>query len=257
MGENQSDAKKRMIVGLKPIIELIDKTGFLEKDELFLARNPRDGRMRGLISKAEKAKIPIRKLGFAAIGEKAGTKHHQGILLVRAEASPIRELKVEDLLRFSRRPKIFVALDKVQDTGNMGAIIRSMAAFGIDGLILASKHTAPLGTTVWKTSAGALARIPVCFVPGLAGFMQRHEESLYWLGADQAGVAPEKAIAALKGIQKNIVLVLGSEEKGISRLVRERLDSTIGIPITKHTESLNVSVAAGILLYELRKSLSV
>ncbi len=144
-------------------------------------------------------------------------------------------------------------LDGITDPRNLGAILRSARAFAFDGVILPADRSCPVTGAVFRASAGAAAHVPVVQVTNLARAIERLQEAGFWLyaaegteGTDLSAFTPAKRTS----------VVLGSEEKGIRRLARERCDGAIRIPMAPEAESLNVSVAAGIIAYSIRKSLT-
>ena len=144
-------------------------------------------------------------------------------------------------------------LDGVTDPRNLGAILRSTQAFAFDGVVLPADRSCPVTGAVFRASAGAAAHVPVVQVTNLARAIERMQEAGFWLyaaeeteGTDLSDFTPAKRTA----------VVLGSEEKGIRRLARERCDGAVRIPMAPGVESLNVSVAAGIVAYSIRKSLT-
>ena len=144
-------------------------------------------------------------------------------------------------------------LDGITDPRNLGAILRSARAFAFDGVVLPADRSCPVTGAVFRASAGAAAHVPVVQVTNLARAIERLQEAGFWLyaaegkeGTDLPAFAPAKRTA----------IVLGSEEKGIRRLARERCDGAVRIPMAPGAESLNVSVAAGIIAYSIRKSLT-
>ncbi|MDD5763278.1 MAG: 23S rRNA (guanosine(2251)-2'-O)-methyltransferase RlmB [bacterium] len=144
-------------------------------------------------------------------------------------------------------------LDGITDPGNLGGILRSARAFAFDGVVLPADRSCPVTGAVFRASAGAAAHVPVVQVTNLARAIERLQEAGFWLyaaegagGTDLSGFVPAKRTA----------IVLGSEEKGIRRLARERCDGAVRISMAPGAESLNVSVAAGIIAYSIRKPLT-
>ena len=148
--------------------------------------------------------------------------------------------------RIAARP-LFIALDGVTDPQNLGAVIRSAAAFGANGVILPERRSASVNAAAWKVSAGAAAHLPVCRVVNLTKAIESLKERGYYAVALDGGGS---SLVGETGFETDpLVVVLGSEGKGVSRLVREACDAIAGIPISSQVESLNASVAAGISLY--------
>ena len=248
-----------LTAGFKPVLDLIRKTGFLEKDILYYARDEQEARMRDLITKARKAGIELQKVGYSYLTKKIQNKNHQGILLIRNEPILLRTLDIDSIRKYDNVPALYVALDGIQDPANIGAIIRSMKAFDCSGLVVSDRRSAPLGATAMKTSAGTLAEMPVMYVAGIASFLYNIADDMIIIGSSLKGELLNRNLrddifmqAGNEG--KNLLLVLGSEEKGIAQLVSERCHTLVRIPHSSNVESLNVSVAAGIILYAMRES---
>lgn len=176
-------------------------------------------------------------------------KTHQGVL---ARIAPVSMLDLDDLLdkvenRRSGHP-LLVALDSIQDPHNLGAIIRTAAAAGAAGVILPKDRSAPMNATAAKSAAGATAHLDLCTVTNLAASLRRLKERGFWVyGA--AGEAAESLYATR--FEGPICLVIGGEGKGIRPLIREQCDQLLAIPMAGSLNSLNASVAAGVILFEM------
>lgn len=175
---------------------------------------------------------------------------HQGIAL---QVPPYDYVHPDDLLATARAdaaPPLLVALDNISDPRNLGAIIRSVAAFGGHGVLIPQRRSASVTAVAWRTSAGAAARVPVARATNLNRTLKQWADSgLQIIGLDAQGDA---AVDKLDG-EEPIVVVVGSEGKGLSRLVRENCDAVASIPMAGPTESLNASVAAGVVLAEIAR----
>ena len=146
---------------------------------------------------------------------------------------------------------LIVALDGVTDPRNLGAVIRSAAAFGAHGVLVPERRAAGLTASAWKVSAGAAARLPVARAGNLTRALEAYQEAgCFVVGLDAGG---ELDLPLLDMVHEPLVLVVGSEGKGLSRLVRETCDLVVSIPMSAATESLNAGVAAGIALYEVAR----
>jgi 23S rRNA (guanosine2251-2'-O)-methyltransferase len=216
------------------------------------ARAEMDDRMRESIAVATQRGIPVLEVMRPELDRLTGTDAvNQGIALkvpAYEYAHPIDLL--EDVIHSGTTP-LFVALDGVTDPRNLGAIIRSVAAFGGQGVIVPQRRSAGVTAAAWKTSAGAAARIPVAMAANLNSTLKSFKErGVFVLGLDGGGdtALPDLALAA-----EPVVLVVGSEGKGLSRLVTENCDAVVSIPITSSTESLNAGIAASVALYEISK----
>jgi 23S rRNA (guanosine2251-2'-O)-methyltransferase len=146
---------------------------------------------------------------------------------------------------------LVVALDGITDPRNLGAIIRSVAAFGGHGVVLPERRSVGMTASAWKTSAGAAARVPVALAPNLTRALEEYRKAGFFvLGLDMDG---DVELPGLELATEPIVIVVGSEGKGLSRLVRETCDQIVSIPMSAATESLNAGIAAGVTLYEVAR----
>jgi 23S rRNA (guanosine2251-2'-O)-methyltransferase len=216
------------------------------------ARAEMDDRMKESIAVATHRGIPVLEVMRPELDRLTGADAvHQGVALkvpAYEYAHPIDLL--EDVIQSGTTP-LFVALDGVTDPRNLGAIIRSVAAFGGQGVIVPQRRSAGVTAAAWKTSAGAAARIPVAMAANLTSTLKAFKErGVFVLGLDGGGdtALPELALAG-----EPVMLVVGSEGKGLSRLVTENCDAVVSIPITSSTESLNAGIAASVALYEISK----
>ena len=177
---------------------------------------------------------------------------HQG---VAAQVPPYEYADVEDLLDAAAAadvPPLIVALDGVTDPRNLGAVLRSAGAFGAHGVLVPERRAAGVTASAWKVSAGAAARVPVARATNLARALAELKKSgLFVVGLDAGG---DTEVHELAFASDPLVIVVGSEGKGLSRLVRETCDAIASIPISSDVESLNAGVAAGITLYEVAQA---
>jgi 23S rRNA (guanosine2251-2'-O)-methyltransferase len=213
------------------------------------ARVARDERIEEAIKLAAGRGVPVLEAGAAELDRLTGGALHQGLALrVRAYdyAHP------DDLLAragAAGQPPLIVALDGVTDPRNLGAIVRSAAAFGAHGVVVPARRGAGVTAGAWKASAGALARLPVARAANLARALQSYRDAgVFVAGLDAAGPT---GIRDLDLATAPLVLVTGSEGRGLSRIVAQACDVLVQIPIAAATESLNAGVAAGIALYEV------
>jgi 23S rRNA (guanosine2251-2'-O)-methyltransferase len=208
-----------------------------------------DPRVTELIRLAADAGIPLIEAGRPQLDRLTGGAVHQGVAL---KIRPYDYAHPDDLLdRAQERgePPLVVALDGVTDPRNLGAIVRSVAAFGGHGVLVPARRSAHVSAGAWKASAGALARVPVAWAANLARALTAYQEAgLFVVGLDAQGDTP---IGDLPVADGPLVLVVGSEGRGLSRLVAQRCDVLVRIPIAAQTESLNAGVAAGIALHEV------
>ncbi|GHH76598.1 23S rRNA (guanosine(2251)-2'-O)-methyltransferase RlmB [Promicromonospora soli] len=179
---------------------------------------------------------------------------HQGVAM---KVPPYEYRDAEDLLDAaaeSGEPPLIVALDSITDPRNLGAVLRSAGAFGAHGVLVPERRAAGVTASAWKVSAGAAARVPVARATNLARELTELKKAgCFVVGLDAGGDMP---VGELAYATDPLVLVVGSEGKGLSRLVRDACDAVVSIPIAATTESLNAAVAAGITLYEVAKQRS-
>jgi 23S rRNA (guanosine2251-2'-O)-methyltransferase len=214
-------------------------------------RDP-DDRVREAVDLAAAAGVPMVETGRAELDRLTGGSVHQGLAL---RVRPYTYAAAEDLTERARSagaPALIVALDGVTDPRNLGAVARSVAAFGGHGVLLPARRSARVTAGAWKASAGALARVPVAQVANLARALAAYQQAgLFVVGLDAGGDTP---VADLAVAGAPLVIVVGSEGRGLSRLVAERCDVLARIPMASGTESLNAGVAAGIALHAVAAS---
>ena len=178
---------------------------------------------------------------------------HQGVV---GFVSPIEYYEVEDIIKIAKdkgEAPFLLLLDEITDPHNLGAIIRSAEAMGAHGVLLPKRRSAPVNETVAKTSAGAVNYMPIAMIGNMVQTVEKLKEYGFWtIGADMEGTTSESVDLKLP-----VLLVIGSEGKGISRLLKEKLDYLIKIPMKGKVNSLNASVAAGILIYEVMRRRSL
>ena len=179
-----------------------------------------------------------------------GNGMHQGIGL---QVPPYQYTEVEDLIESTiggPRPGLVVALDNITDPRNLGAMIRSVAAFGGHGVVIPERRSASVTAVAWRTSAGTAARLPVAKATNLVRSLKQFQQAGYQVvGLDAGG---EHTLDTYDGTTP-VVIVAGSEGKGLSRLVAETCDTILSIPMAGKVESLNASVAAGVVLSEFAR----
>jgi 23S rRNA (guanosine2251-2'-O)-methyltransferase len=192
--------------------------------------------------------LPLLEVGKAEFDRMSSGALHQGIGL---QVPPYDYAHPDDLLDIARnsgRPALIVAMDGVTDPRNLGAVVRSAAAFDAHGVVVPQRRAVGMTASAWRTSAGAAARLKVARAVNLARALASYQDA----GLQTVGLAGEGDVDLHEydGFADPVALVVGAEGTGLSRLVRERCDVVVRIPISRQTESLNVSVAAGIALYQ-------
>jgi 23S rRNA (guanosine2251-2'-O)-methyltransferase len=179
------------------------------------------------------------------IGEAAETRDHQGVI---AWCEPYRYADAHELAAVER--PLLACLDQVTDPRNLGAVIRSAEGAGATGVVVPAHGSARVTAAVCRASAGAVEHLPVAVVPNLARFLNEIKRGNLWIYAASAEAEQDMWSADLTG---GLALVFGAEGKGVRPLVRRACDATVSIPLAGEVESLNVSVAAALLLYEARR----
>jgi 23S rRNA (guanosine2251-2'-O)-methyltransferase len=213
-------------------------------DRIVIARGRHGDRIESVVQLAKSRGVPVRFEDRAQIDRLAGTREHQGIAALAA-AKPTVEL--EDLLADKTERGLLVLLDGVEDPHNLGAIVRTSLAAGAKGVIVPERRAAGLTDTVERASAGALAHLPVARVKNLVRAMEEMKEAGYWLvGLDERA---EKSYTDVDLTGSNGI-VLGREGEGLHELTRKRCDFLVSLPTIGPVRSLNVSVAAGVMLFE-------
>jgi len=215
-------------------------------------RRDADERVREAVDLATAAGVPLIEAGRPELDRLTGGSVHQGLAL---RVRPYEYAAPDDLTARADqtgRPALIVALDGVTDPRNLGAVVRSVAAFGGHGVLVPARRSARVTAGAWKASAGALARVPVAQAPNLTRALTAYQQAgLFVVGLDAEAVT---AVSDLEVADGPLVLVVGSEGRGLSRLVGERCDLLASIPMAAHTGSLNAGVAAGIALYAVAQA---
>src|SRR5690625_3936358 len=244
---------REIVAGRNAVVELMEAHAPVER--LYYAADPAsDERLARAVELAGVRDVPLREATRSELDELADGAVHQGVL---AQIPPYRYAQPGDLLdRAAERGEVplIVVLDGITDPHNLGAVLRSAGAFGAHGVVVAQRRAAGVSAAVWKVSAGAAARVPVARATNLVRALQDYKKA----GCFVAGLAGdgEGPVAELQLATEPLVVVIGSEDRGLSRLVRETCDTVVNIPITR-AETLNAAVAAGIGLYpvaELRRT---
>ena len=211
----------------------------------------RDDRLRDVLRLAADRGTPLLQVTRAELDRLTGGAVHQGVALqLPAYAYAHPDDLLATALAADTEPLV-VALDSITDPRNLGAIVRSAAAFGAHGVLIPERRSAGMTAAAWKTSAGAAARIPIARATNLNRALRAYGDAGFTLIGLDGTASDDLATAA--GVTGPLVLVVGSEGDGLSRLVREACDSLAAIPIPGAVESLNAGVAAGIALYEISR----
>jgi 23S rRNA (guanosine2251-2'-O)-methyltransferase len=214
-------------------------------DRIVIARGRHGERVESIVQQAKARGVPVRFEDRQQLDRLSGTREHQGVV---ALAAAKRAAELEDLLREKRAHGLLVLLDGVEDPHNLGAVVRTSLAAGAEGVVIPERRAAGLSDTVERASAGALAHLTVARVKNLVRAMEQMKGGGYWLvGLDERA---EKSYTEVD-LTGSVGIVLGSEGEGLHELTRKRCDFLVSLPTTGPVRALNVSVAAGVMLFEV------
>jgi len=232
-----------LVYGIHPVLELL-RADPGRVTRVLVAAGRRDARIAALIEAARAAGVPVQPQPPVALDRLAGAARHQGVVALVATVGYAEPGKVLDR---ASSPPLFVVLDGVEDPRNLGAVIRAAAAAGADGLFVPERRAAGLTPAALKTAAGAATTLPVARIGNVVAFLKSLKDRGIWVaGLDPAGGTAWSDF----DLTVPLALVLGTEGKGIRRLARETCDVVLAIPLAAGVQSLNLSVAAGVVLFE-------
>ena len=235
------------IVGRNSVLELL-RRGNREIERILIAQGNNHPRLHQIRVIAQKNGIRCDLTPRRELDQFEAGVPHQGVIAIVSSTSYIDLPTLIEHAQSSAHPPLIIMLDQVQDPRNLGAIIRTADAVNADGLILPKDRAAGLTTAAHKTSAGSSEHLPIAQVINLARTIETLKKAGIWvIGADQE--AP--TLYTVADLTSPICLVLGNEAEGLRRLVKEKCDLLVHLPLFGHVPSLNVSVAAGVLLYEV------
>lgn len=248
---NKKSDDTELVTGRNAVLEAL-RTKVPATALYVAAKVEMDDRMREILGLAVGRGVPVMEVMRPEL-DRMTTRDtvHQGVALKVPAYEYAHPLELLDEVERHDRVPLLVALDGVTDPRNLGAIIRSVAAFGGQGVIVPQRRSVGVNSAVWKTSAGAAARIPVAMAANLTQTIKAlKERGLFVVGLDGDG---DVLLPGLDLADRPLLVVVGSEGKGLSRLVTENCDEVVSIPISAATESLNAGIAASVSLYEISK----
>jgi len=247
--ERSHNHNPHLIPGLHSVKEALVSNA-IKVHEIWISEGRDPARVREILEIAENKRIPVLFKKADILNDALPSGNHQGIIAVAGEFAYI---ELEDLIESSRHKQghgLLIAADHITDEGNLGALIRSAVFFGAQGIILPKDRSAQVTHNVMKRSSGTYLSLPVARVVNLSRALDILTEDCFWIiGA--AGESTESIYNFDWG--RDIVLVLGSEDKGLSHLARSKCHQIVGIPSAGAAESLNVSVACGVILSEVMR----
>jgi len=233
--------KGEIVSGRNAVLEALRAS--VPATELIVARSiDVDDRVAEALQLALHHQLPIREVHRAEL--EGINANSQGIILA---IKPYQYSSFQEIAERANHPILIVALDGVTDPRNLGAIVRSAAAFGAAGVVMTERRAAAMTASAWKSSSGAAARLPVAQVTNMARTIEDAKKiGCFVIGLDGES---DQSLSGMKVAKENVMIVVGSEGKGLSRLVREKCDLVVSIPMRATTESLNASVATSIALF--------
>jgi 23S rRNA (guanosine2251-2'-O)-methyltransferase len=248
--KDATESTVEWVYGRNPVVEAL-RAG-VPVNAIYVAEGTeRDARLREALLIAVEHGISLLEVPRIELDRLTSHGAHQGLAV---QIPPYEYAHPDDLVNRAYdadEVPLIVALDGVTDPRNLGAITRSAAAFGAHGVLVPERRTASMTASAWKTSAGAAARIPVARATNLNRALKSYRDAgLTIVGLDMGG---EVELPDLAAASEPLVLVVGSEGKGLARLVRENCDVIVSIPMTSATESLNAGIAGGVALYEISR----
>lgn len=240
--------KDYIIEGRNPVLEVIESGRAINK--LMIANGNKEGSIKKIIAKAKEKGIVISYVDRQKINGLSESDNHQGVLAFVAAYDYVELDDMLNNIEASGETPFIIVLDEINDPHNLGSIMRTADAVGAHGIIIPKRRAVGLTPVVAKTSAGAIEYVPVCRVTNLSRAIEALKERNIWVaGADMIGEQTHFQANFTGGI----ALVMGNEGAGISRLVKEKCDFLVNIPMIGKVSSLNASVAASVIMYEIFK----
>jgi 23S rRNA (guanosine2251-2'-O)-methyltransferase len=231
------------VFGVLPVLEAL-RSGARHIERVVIADSARHERLKEVIEAARLAGIPVRREPRPALDRLSGSANHQGVIAIASAAVYADETKI---LSHITPETILVLLDGIEDPHNLGAIIRTAECAGASAVIIPERRAAHVTEVVAKTSAGATEYLPIARVTNMAAFIEQLKKQNVWVVGLEGGGEMSYTEYDYKGA---LALVFGSEGRGLHRLVRERCDAIVSIPMRGRISSLNVSVAVGVVMFE-------
>lgn len=247
MIQNQRDNNTDIIVGRNAVLEALRAQS--EIDSVMVAKGDRQGSIAKIVAICRERGIPVKEVSPEKLAHLAQGEAHQGVAAVIAAVSYVQ---LADILAKAKEegtsPFVIIA-DGIEDPHNLGALIRTAEAAGAHGIVIPKRRSASVTAAVYKASAGACAHLPVARVANIATALDELKQNGVWIyGADMGG-----SMWCEQDYSGGVGLVIGSEGEGLSRLVKDKCDFIISLPMLGKVSSLNASVAGGILMYEVAR----
>ncbi len=240
-----------LVIGRKPVLEALNSDE--EISQVYILYGQEGGIINAIRVAAKKRGIKVNQVPLEKFKQITKDKIAQGVAAVKAD---YKFFNLHDIIYESKKSDypLLLILDSIQDTHNVGAILRSAECSGVDGIIITKHNSAPINETVAKTSAGAIEYVKIAQVNNLAQAIDELKQNGFWVVGSYLEGAKDYTSVDYK---MPIALIVGNEEKGIRKLTADKCDHLIRIPMRGKIQSLNVSVATGILLFEILKQRSI
>lgn len=242
----------KKIYGRKPVLEVINSN--VELEVIYVSFGQHGDIINKIFSAAKKRGIKITQLSSSKFDSLSEGQNAQGVLALRSAQKYFELNDLVDEAKKSSMP-LLLLLDSIQDPHNLGAILRSAECAGVNGVVLTTNQSAPITDTVEKISAGAVSHLKICKVNNMVQTIQLLKKEGFWVFGSH--LAHESQNFTKQDYKMPLALVVGNEEKGIRKLVAENCDFLIKIPMMGKIDSLNVSVATGILLFEINRQRNI
>lgn len=246
VGDQGSGPAPRWVYGIQPVLEALKSKG-TRAEKIWVAFGRSGTAVQRILEQARLQKTPVSFKDRASLDAKAGTSKHQGVL---ALLSGIKTIELDPFLRqlSTERHRFVVLLDQVQDPHNLGAIFRTACAAGVEGILLPKHRTSPLTPAAVKASAGAAEWVPLIRIGNAAETLRKIRDlGIFVVGAD----ASAGSRIYEQDFRQDVCVVIGGESKGLRPVLKKLCDGLVSIPMTGPIDSLNASVAAGVLFYEV------
>ncbi|MFA9397119.1 MAG: 23S rRNA (guanosine(2251)-2'-O)-methyltransferase RlmB [Clostridiaceae bacterium] len=240
------EIRENTIEGRNSVIEALK--GDRTVEQIYVNKGDKQGAITVILALAKEKGIPIKEVDKRKLEYMSFTKAHQGVIAI---TTPYKYYEVEDILDYAKQlneDPLIIILDEIEDPHNLGSIIRTAEVLGAHGIIIPKRRNVGITPVVSKTSAGAIESIKIAKVTNINNEIDKLKENGIWVyGADMAG----QDYSFRTNFKGAVALVIGSEGKGISKLTKEKCDVLVKIPMKGSVSSLNASVAAGMLIYEI------
>ncbi|MBU1096167.1 MAG: 23S rRNA (guanosine(2251)-2'-O)-methyltransferase RlmB [Bacteroidetes bacterium] len=239
--------KQNIIIGRKPVLEALKSDAGIIK--IYFGPGQKGEVIQEIKSEAKKKKISFAEVPHQKIESFSKGKIHQGIVALLSE---LKFFSLEEILRKckSKQFPLLLILEQIQDTHNLGAILRTAEAAGVDGVLITKHNSAPVNETVEKTSAGATSHLMIHQTANVSNTIKTLKQNGFWV---VGSTLEDSQLYTSVDYKSPLALILSNEEKGIKRLTAENCDFLVNIPMKGKIQSLNVSVAAGIIMYEISR----